>query len=79
VSLLSVVTLRQDLAGADAASLVTSGTLLVAFHDWTFVLAQSLIAGVNALLLGSLMYRSGLVPRVIPLLGLIGAPLLLAR
>jgi hypothetical protein len=35
------------------------------------------MAGVNALLLGSLMYRSGLVPRVIPLLGLVGAPLLL--
>jgi hypothetical protein len=34
--------------------------------------------GVNALLLGSLMYRSRLVPRVIPLMGLIGAPLLIA-
>ena len=34
------------------------------------------MAGVNALLLGSLMYRSGLVPRIIPLVGLIGAPLL---
>jgi hypothetical protein len=32
---------------------------------------------VNALLLGSLMYRSRLVPRVIPAMGLIGAPLLL--
>ena len=36
-----------------------------------------LISGVNALLLGSLMYRSGLVPRIIPLVGLIGAPLIL--
>jgi hypothetical protein len=35
------------------------------------------MAAVNALLLGSLMYRSGLVPRAIPLMGLIGAPLLL--
>ncbi len=34
---------------------------------------------VNALLLGSLMYQSRLVPRVLPLLGLIGAPLLLAN
>ena len=32
----------------------------------------------NALLLGSLLYRSGLVPRIIPLVGLIGAPLLFA-
>jgi hypothetical protein len=30
------------------------------------------------LLLGSLMYRSRLVPRVIPVLGLIGAPILIA-
>jgi hypothetical protein len=78
VSLLSVVTLRQDPAGADAASLVTTGKALVAIHDGTFLLGQGLIPGVNALLLGSLMYRSGLVPRIIPAMGLIGAPLLLA-
>ena len=30
----------------------------------------------NAALLGYLMYRSGLVPRLIPAMGLIGAPLL---
>jgi len=34
--------------------------------------------GINALLLGYLMYRSGLVPRLIPVLGLIGAPLQIA-
>jgi uncharacterized protein DUF4386 len=81
VSLLSVVTLRQDLAGsseADAASLVTAGKSLVAIHDWTFLVGPGLIPGLNALLLGYLMYRSRLVPRAIPLLGLIGAPLLLA-
>ncbi|MCW2880825.1 MAG: hypothetical protein JWQ95_4925 [Sphaerisporangium sp.] len=80
VSLLSVVTLRQDAAGtpgADATSLVTTGHALVAIRDWTFLLGPSLMAGLNALLLGSLMFRSGLVPRVIPVLGLIGAPLLL--
>ena len=32
----------------------------------------------NALLLGSLLYRSGLVPQIIPLVGLIGGPLLFA-
>lgn len=80
MSLLTVVTLRQNLSGAvgtDTASLATGGAVLVAFHDWTFVLAQSLMPAVNALLLGTLMYRSGLVPRIIPLLGLVGAPLLL--
>ena len=80
VSLLAVVTLRQDLAGAtgaDAATLVTTGHALVAVRDWTFLLGPSLMAALNALLLGSLMYRSRLVPRIIPTMGLIGAPLLL--
>jgi len=79
VSILSVVTLRQAGAGgADAASLVTTGKSLVAIHNWTSLLGPGVIPGVNALLLGYLMYRSRLVPRVIPALGLIGAPLLLA-
>jgi hypothetical protein len=52
--------------------------LLVAIRNWTFLLGPSLIPGVNALLLGYLMYRSGLGPRVIPVLGLTGGPLLLA-
>ena len=81
VSLLSLLTLRQDLggaAGANAASLVTTAASHVAIYKWTFLLSQSLMPVINALLLGSLMYRSRLVPRVIPVLGLIGAPILLA-
>jgi hypothetical protein len=80
VSLLSLVTLRQDLGGAtgaNAAALVTTGASHVAVYKWTFLLSQSLMPGINALLLGSLMYRSRLVPRIIPVLGLIGAPLLI--
>lgn len=79
VSLLAVVTLRQPGAtGAEADSLVTAGRSLVAVRDWTFLLGPNVMAGLNALLLGTLMYKSGLVPRVIPVMGLIGAPLLLA-
>jgi hypothetical protein len=79
VSILSVVTLRQNLAGtgADEASLVAVGQSLVAVRDWTFLIGPGLMAGLNALLLGTLMYRSRLVPRIIPTIGLIGAPLLL--
>src|ERR1700757_1977136 len=80
VSLLSLVTLRQDLggaAGANAAALVTVGASHVAIYNWTFLLSQSLMPAINALLLGSLMYRSRLVPRIIPVLGLIGAPFLI--
>ena len=81
VTLLAVVTLRQDLGGAtgaEATSLVVTGQALVAVHTWTFLLGPGFMAGVNALLLGSLLLRSRLVPRVIPALGLVGAPLLLA-
>jgi hypothetical protein len=73
VSLLSVVTLRQAGAGADA---LVTGQALVALHNWTTLLGQGFLPAVNALLLGSLLYRSRLVPRIIPLVGLIGAPLL---
>ena len=77
-SLLSLVTLHQDLGtatGANAASLAAIGASHVATYNWAFTLGQSLMPGINALLLGTLMYRSGLVPRVLPVIGLIGAPL----
>jgi hypothetical protein len=79
LAVLSVYTLRQDLAGAagtDANALVTTANALVAFKDWTFLLGPGLMATVNALCLATIMYRSRLVPRIIPMLGLIGAPLL---
>ncbi len=78
VALLSVVALRRDPSGTDAASLVAAGKSLVAIHNGTFLLGQSFMPGVNALLLGTLLHRSRLVPRWIPTLGLVGAPLLLA-
>src|SRR5271165_5760303 len=78
ISLLSLVTLQQaGAAGANAAALVTTAASHVAVYNWTFLLSQSLMPGINALLLGSLLYRSRLVPRIIPALGLIGAPLLI--
>jgi hypothetical protein len=61
-------------AGADA---MATGRALVALYDRTFLLGQSIMPAVNGLLLGYLMYRSRLVPRVLPVLGLLGAPLLI--
>ena len=79
ISLLAVVTLRQDLAGAagsDRATLDAVGRALVAIKDGTFLLGPAYCAGLgNGLLLGYLMYRSGLVPRGMALLGVIGGPL----
>jgi hypothetical protein len=80
VSLLSLVSLRHNLgaaAGANAATLVTTAASHVAVYNWAFLLGQSLMPAINALLLGTLLYRSRLVPRVIPVIGLIGAPLLI--
>ena len=64
VSLLSIVTLRQDGAGPEA---LVTGQVLNAEYHWTFLLGQALIPGINALLLGSLMYKSRLVPRALPM------------
>jgi len=80
ISLLSVVTLREDFAGAgaDAGSLTVAGETLVAIHDWTFLLGPGFCVGVNGLLLGYLFYRSGLVPRWMAMFGLVGGPLIFA-
>lgn len=79
ISLMSVVTLRQDLADTSSgASLTVAGHLLVAVHDWTFLLGPAFCAGLgNGLLLGYLMYRSQLVPRRMAIVGLVGGSLAL--
>ena len=52
---------------------------LVAIHDWTFLLGPGFCAGFgNGILLGYLMYKSGLVPRGMAMLGLIGGTLIFA-
>jgi hypothetical protein len=83
VGLLAVLTLRQEYsgtAGADAPALLATGRALVAVHDWTFLFGPGFLgAGFgNGILLGYLMYRSGLVPRPMALLGLVGGPLVCA-
>jgi hypothetical protein len=81
IGVLSVVTLRQDLAGAastDHSTLVAIGKSLLAIHEWTFLIGPNFVLGANTLLLACLMYRSRLVPRVIAVLGLVGGPLICA-
>jgi hypothetical protein len=81
VSLLAVATLRADLGdatGARADALRVSAHALVEVRQWTFLVGPGMIAGINGLFLGYVMYRSRLVPRIIPAVGLIGAPLILA-
>ena len=80
VSLLAVVTLRQLMAGTgtDPDTLVTIGSALVVFYKGTFLLGPGFVCSVNTVLMAYLMYKSRLVPRFIPVLGLVGGPLIFA-
>lgn len=74
VSLLTFLSMRQE-GTADAAL----GEAFVAIYDRAFLLGPGFFAGVaNGMILGFLMYRSGLVPRGLAVLGLIGGPLIVA-
>jgi len=77
LSVLAVVTLRQDATGTDAGSIVTVGKSLIAIHKWTFLLGPGFTDGIGTgLMLAYLMYKSGLVSRRMALFGLVGGPLL---
>ena len=73
--LLTIVTLRQTGAGAEA--LVVSHTLAL-LYDRIFLLGQSFMPAICDLLLGVMLYKSRLVPRGLSVIGIIGGPLLLA-
>src|SRR6186997_2386453 len=74
VAVLGIVTLQQDAAGASEGTLAYT---LAAIKDWTFLLGPGWVVGWgNGLILGYLMYRTQLVPRPWPWLGLIGGTLL---
>jgi hypothetical protein len=78
VGLLSIVTLRQQVAaGADGEAFVPVADGLAAVRNWAIAIGANM-APFNALMLGTALYRARLVPRAIPALGLIGAPLLIA-
>jgi hypothetical protein len=77
LAVLAVYALRQDFSGAtDTAALTTTASGLVAVKNWSFLIGPGIMPAVNALCFATILYRSGLVPRWIPTLGLIGAPLL---
>jgi hypothetical protein len=78
ISLLSIVTLRSEAVSSDRSSLLTAGQSLLAMHDWSFLFGPGFMAVFNALFLATAMYRFRLVPRFIPMMGFVGAPLLLA-
>ncbi len=77
ISVLAIVSLRQNATGAEAGTLVALGSSFLAVHDWTFLLGPGFADGVGTgLILGWLLYKSGLVSPRMALFGVIGGPLL---
>ncbi len=77
-SLLSVNEALVGASGAEASALAAQGGSLVATYDWAFLFGPGLVVGFgNGLILGYLMYRSGLVPRRMAMFGLVGGPMLI--
>jgi hypothetical protein len=81
MSIISMVSVSQALAGAtgaEATALAAQGSSLAATYDWAFLFGPGLVVGFgNGLILGYLMYKSGLVPRKMAMFGLVGGPLLI--
>ncbi|MCJ0874714.1 DUF4386 domain-containing protein [Streptomyces sp. AP-93] len=75
VSVLALVTLRRD---AGTAADGGADVVLVAVHDWTFLLGPNIALGLNTVVLAYVAYRAWLVPRFIAVLGLVGGPLICA-
>lgn len=79
ISVLSLLTLSQDYIAAGASDIAyyqVSGTLLKAVHDWTFMLGPNFFLGINTIMYSYIFYKSNLVPRFIPLLGMTGSVLI---
>ena len=75
LAVLGIITLRNQAAGANEGTIAYT---LAAIKDWTFLLGPGWVVGWgNGLILGYMMYRTQLVPRPWPWLGLIGGPLLI--
>ena len=79
LAVVTLVTMRQDFSGAaaDNSALAITSHALVTLQGWTFNLGPGFVVGVgNGLLLGYMMYRTGLVPRAMAMLGLLGGTLI---
>ena len=75
LAMLAIATLQQETAGAAEATVAYT---LAAIKDWTFILGPGWMVGWgNGLILAYMMYRTQLVPRPWPWLGLVGGTLII--
>ena len=78
ISVLSLLTLSREFVAAgapEAAAFQTSGSVLKAIHEWTFMLGPNFMLGINTMMYSYIFYKTKLVPRFIPILGMTGAAL----
>jgi len=79
ISVLSLLTLSREFVAAgapDTAGFRASGLSLKAVHDWTFLLGPNFMLGINTIMYSYIFYKSKLVPRFIPVLGMTGSVLI---
>ena len=79
ISLLTLLTLSQEFVKAgvpDDSYFKASGILLIAVRDWGFSVFATLVFAISALIFNYLLYQSKLLPRFLPVWGIIGALLL---
>lgn len=81
MSIMSIVSVGDAMVGAtgaEASFLTVQGNSLAATYDWAFLFGPGLVVGFgNGLMLGYLMYKSGLLPRRMAMMGLVGGPMLI--
>lgn len=80
VSVLAILSISHDYvntAGEDINSLQTFGKTFKVIHGWAFILGPHFMLGINTFIYSYIFYRSGLVPRKLSILGIIGAVLIL--
>ena len=82
LSIMGIVSVSEAMAGAtgaEATTLAIQGDSLANVYDWSFLFGPGLVVGFgNGLMLGYLMYKSGLLPRRMAMFGLVGGPMLIA-
>ena len=71
--ILAIISLRQSTGSA--AGINDLATSMISFHNLSFIVGPSLICGVNTTVMAYALFKSGLVARFVPTLGLIGGPL----
>ncbi|SDN08257.1 protein of unknown function [Psychrobacillus sp. OK028] len=76
ISVLSLLTLSQNFVAegpVDSSSYQASSILLIAIHDWTFMLGPLFMLGINTIVYSYIFYKTNLVPRPLAILGMSGA------